>query len=136
MQVSAHLNFNGQCREAFEYYSLCIGGKLTFLMAWGESPMAEQMPQSMHSKICHATFQLEDTSFSGSDGLPGHSVKAQGFALTIQTKSVEEAERIFAGLSAGGSVQMPLQKTFWAQRFGQCVDQFGIPWMINCETAA
>jgi PhnB protein len=87
----------------------------------------------MHAKICHATFQIGDTKFSGSDGLPAQFQKPQGFALTINPTSIEEAERIFAALSVGGIVQMPLQETFWAQRFGELVDQFGIPWLINCE---
>jgi PhnB protein len=136
MQVSPHLNFNGQCRAAFEYYALCLGGKVTFLLTWGDSPMAGEMPPSMHARVCHATFQMGDGTFSGSDGLPEQFQKPQGFALTINPTSVEEAERIFAAMSAGGTVQMPLQETFWAQRFGELVDQFGIPWLINCEKTA
>ena len=136
MQVRPHLNFNGQCRAAFEYYARCLGGKVTFLLTWGESPMAGEMPSSIHAKVCHANFQMGDTTFSGSDCRPEQFQKPGGFALTINPRCFDQAEQIFAALSVGGTVQMPLQETFWAQRYGELVDQFGVPWMINCEKTA
>jgi PhnB protein len=74
-----------------------------------------------------------DNVLMGSDAPPDHSAKPQGFSVAIQTHDPKEAERIFAALADNGTVTMPLQQTFWAVRFGMLVDQFGIPWMVNCE---
>jgi PhnB protein len=74
-----------------------------------------------------------DQVLNGSDTAPAAYLKPQGFTVAIGMKDVAEAERVFAALSEGGAVQMPLQETFWAHRFGYLVDRFGTPWMINCE---
>ena len=71
-----------------------------------------------------------------SDAPPGHYEKPQGFSVALQIKDPVEGERIFNALAENGKVQMPFQETFWATRFGMCVDRFGIPWMVNCEKAA
>ncbi|HEX4136428.1 MAG TPA: hypothetical protein VHY84_17585 [Bryobacteraceae bacterium] len=71
--------------------------------------------------------------FSGSDSPPGQYQKPQGFALQFNLSDPAEAERVFEALAENGTVRMPLQQTFWALRFGELIDQFGIPWMINCE---
>jgi PhnB protein len=133
MKLTPQLSFNGQCRQAFEFYTACLGGSVTFLLTWGDSPMAGDVPASMHDKVCHATFQLAEDSFGGSDCQPDQYEKPQGITLTLNPKTVEEAERVFAALGDGGTVQMPLQATFWASRFGMVTDKFGIPWVVNCE---
>jgi len=69
----------------------------------------------------------------GADVAPLGYDEPKGFSLSVQISSPTEAERIFHELSKGGKTVMPLEKTFWAERFGTVVDRFGIPWMINCE---
>jgi PhnB protein len=136
MQLNPYLVFNGQCEAAFKFYEKALGGKIESLMTHGDSPMSQQVPAEWRSKIMHARMTVGDTVLMGSDGPPGRYQEPQGFSLSIGVNDPAQAERIFNELAEGGKVQMPLQKTFWAVRFGMVVDRFGIPWMVNCEQAA
>lgn len=133
MRVNAYLNFNGKCEQAFKFYEDCLKGKIEFLMRNGESPMADKIPNDQKSNVMHATLRFGDQVIMGADLPPQYYEKPQGFSISVSINDVAEAERIFNELSAGGSVRMPLQKTFWAERFGMFTDRFDIPWMINCE---
>ncbi|HEV2960601.1 MAG TPA: VOC family protein [Candidatus Angelobacter sp.] len=136
MQLYPNLTFNGQCEAAFKFYEKCLHGKTIFMMTYENTPMDLQAPSDWGKKISHATFAVGDYMFSGSDALPGQYLKPQGFALQFNLSNPAEAERIFKALAENGTVQMPLQQTFWALSFGVLVDQFGIPWVINCEKPA
>jgi len=133
MQLNPYLNFNGQCESAFKFYEKCLGGKITAMLTFGSSPMAEKTPQEWHDKIMHARLTVGEAVLMASDAPPGHYEKTKGMSIALNTDRPEEAERIFAALSENGTVQMPIQPTFWAARFGMLIDQFGIPWMMNCE---
>jgi len=133
MQLNPYLNFKGHCEEAFKSYEKSLKGNIEFLMRNGESPMADKTPPDQKNNVLHATLRFGDQVIMGADAPPEFYEKPQGFSISITVKEVQEAERIFNELSAGGSVRMPLQKTFWAQRFGMFTDRFDIPWMINCE---
>ncbi|HXI82558.1 MAG TPA: VOC family protein [Verrucomicrobiae bacterium] len=135
MQLNPYLSFNGQCEAAFKFYERCLGGKIVFTMTYGESPMADKVPADWGKKILHVRLMVGDQALMGADAPPKHYEKPQGFSVTIAVDDPADAERIFHALSEKGTVSMPIQKTFWAQRFGMLVDQFGIPWMINCEEA-
>jgi len=126
------LVFNGNCNAAFDLYQECLGGRVTFRLTWGDSPMADQAPADWHDKILHATMIVGDTAFSGGDVLARSYERPQGFQIQLNLEDVAAAERIFTKLADGGCVTVPLQQTFWAQRFGAVVDRFGIPWGINC----
>jgi PhnB protein len=89
-------------------------------------------PEGFKDKAMHATFVAGDLVLMGSDQPPQHYQKPQGVHISLQTDSVEEAERVFAELSEGGTITMPMGETFWAKRFGMFTDRFGIPWMIDC----
>jgi PhnB protein len=134
MRVNPYLNFNGQCEQAFKLYEQCLKGKIEFLMRNGESPMADKTPADEKNHVMHATLRFGDQVIMGADAPPQHYDEPQGFSISISVEDVAEVERIFHELSAGGSVRMPLQKTFWAERFGMFTDRFDIPWMINCES--
>ena len=134
MEVNAYLNFNGNCEEAFKFYEQATGGKIEMKSIWADSPMAAQMP-AMKDKIIHARIRIGDTILMGSDTPPDRFEKAQGFSLSLGTKTTAEAERLFQALSAGGQVHMPMAQSFFAERFGMLVDKFGIPWMVICEKA-
>jgi PhnB protein len=134
MLLSTHLAFDGQCAEAFKFYEKLLGGKITFMMSYGASPMANTMPPEMGDKIMHASLAVDGQMLMGADTPPGKEAKPHGFSVSIQVKDPAEAERIYNGLVAGGQVQMPMQQTFWSPKFGMCVDRFGIPWMINTES--
>jgi len=136
MQSKIDLTFNGPCEAAFQFYEKCLGGQILLMMTNGDSPMAEQTPPDRLPKIMHATFALGDQVFSGSDAPPERYQKPQGFAVQLNVGDAAEADGIFKALAENGTVQMALQETFWAQRFGMLIDQFGTPWMINCEKPA
>ena len=136
LQLNPYLIFNGQCEAAFKFYEKCLGGKIEATMTHGDSPMSQQVPEEWRKKIMHARMTVGDVVLMGSDAPPDHYQAPQGFSLSIGTKDPAEAERIFNELAQNGKVQMPLQKTFWAVRFGMVVDRFGIPWLVNCEQAA
>jgi len=136
MQLNPYLNFQGQCEEAFKSYEKTLKGNIEFLMRDGESPMAHETPSDQKNSVMHATLRFGAQVIMGADAPPQHYEKPQGFSISINVNDVEEAERIFQELSAGGSIRMPLQKTFWAERFGMFTDRFDIPWMINCEQSS
>ena len=125
------LVFNGECDAAFTLYRQCLGGTVTRL-TWGDSPMPDQAPAEWRDKILQATLTVGGTAISGGDVLPGQYERPQGFLLQLNLDHAAAAERIFTQLADGGRVLVPLQQTFWAQRFGEVVDRFGIPWGINC----
>jgi len=105
-------------------------------MTYGDSPMAEQTPPAWRKNIIHATLGLGDHVLTGADTAPEHYQKPQGFSVLLNIGATAEADRIFKALGEKGTVQMPIQETFWALRFGMLVDQFGTPWMINCGRPA
>lgn len=133
MKINSHLSFNGQCREAFKFYEQSLGANIGFIMTYGESPMGQQTPAEWRDKVMHARLDIGNQTLMGADAPPDRYERPQGFAVAIHTDQPAEAERIFKQLAEGATVQMPLQETFWAQRFGMLVDRFGIPWMLNCE---
>jgi len=135
MRLNPQLAFNGQCEAAFRFYERCLGGKIAFLLTWGNSPMADQAPAEWRDKICHATLTVGDNVLAGSDPAPGQYEQPKGFSMLLGLKDPSDAERIFHALAENGTVQMPIRKTFWSVCFGVVVDQFGIPWAINCEQA-
>jgi PhnB protein len=133
-KLNPHLTYNGQCEAAFQLYERCLGGKIVTMLTWGNSPMADQVPADWRVKIVHATLAVGESVLYGADVLPEQYHPPSGIHLVLGLDDPAEAERIFEGLSEGGTVQMPLQKTFWAVRFGTLLDRFGISWEINCES--
>ena len=135
MQLNPYVNFNGQCEAAFEFYEQVLGGKITFKMTWGEMPGADQFPPETHKLIMHATLAVGDQTLMGADAPPDRYKQPTGMNVSIHVNKTD-GERIFNALAQNGNVTMPFQQTFWSPGFGMCVDQFGIPWMVNCEQAA
>ena len=133
MQLNPYLNFNGQCKAAFEFYAECLGGKIAAMFTHGETPAAEHMPPETHHLIMHARLEADGVVLMGSDAPPERYEKPAGIYVSLQVDDPAGAERIFHALVEGGEVQMPIQETFWAVRFGMLTDQFGTPWMVNCE---
>jgi PhnB protein len=135
MELNPYLTFDGRCEEAFRFYAGCLGGEIVAMLTHEGSPMASRMAPDWLGKIMHARLKIGDKLLMGSDAPPEHFSKTAGMSVTITVGDPAEAERIFTGLSEGGTVRMPLQQTFWAARFGMLTDRFGIPWMINAEAA-
>ena len=133
MQLNPYLFFNGQCEAAFKFYAELLGGKIIAMMTHANTPAENQVPPEWREKIIHARMVIGGQLLMGSDAPPGHFQQPQGFSVSLLVDEPEDAERIFHTLAENGTVKMPLQKTFWAIRFGMLVDRFGIPWMVNCE---
>lgn len=133
MQVNAYINFNGNCREALEFYERCLGAKIIMLRTHAGSPMDEKTPAAWKEKILHARLHVGESVIMASDSPPEYFKAQEGFYLSLQLDDTEKAERIFLELAKDGAIHMPLQETFWAKRFGMLRDRFGIPWMLNCD---
>ncbi len=134
--MSPYLSFNGQCEAAFKFYERCLGARMGEMFRYAGSPMAGQVPAEFQDKIMHGSVTVGDQVLMGADVVPEQYEAPQGFSLALHMKGVPDAERIFGELAEGGKVVVPLEKTFWAERFGMVVDRFGIPWAINCEDTA
>jgi len=135
VHINPYLFFNGDCEAAFKFYEKCLGAEIRVIMPHEGTPAAGQVPAEWQKKVLHATLEIGDDLLMASDAPPGRYQKPDGFSVALNLKDIAQAERIYTDLSEGGSVQMPLQETFWAARFAMLNDRFGIPWMINCEKA-
>lgn len=133
MKIHAYLMFDGQCEAAFTFYAECLGGTLE-MMRYAQSPDVSGVPAEFHQRIMHACLTLDDQLLMASDTTGQCSYEGiKGCSISLQLDNVPEAERLYAALSAQGSVQMELQQTFWATRFAMLTDRFGVSWMINCD---
>lgn len=138
MKIATYLTFDGQARAAFEFYQQVLGGTLE-VFSYGQAPEAEQFPSQYHEHVMHACLTLGEYRLMASDMLPGEFCGGAAFegikgcSISLHPQTVAEGERLFNGLSEGGRIAMPLEKTFWAERFGMFTDRFGVSWMINCE---
>jgi PhnB protein len=136
MKLSPYLTFSGDCEMAFDFYAKCLGGKIDAMVRHEGTPAAQQVPPEWRNKILHARLVVGEMVLMGSDAPPARYEPMKGFSVMLDVADPAEAEHIFQALAENGTVRMPIQKTFWAARFGMLVDQFGTPWMINCEQAA
>lgn len=131
MKFTPYLNFKFTCAEAFAFYEKLFGGKITFMMSHGDSPMAGDMPPEWHKAVMHATLDIKGQIIQGADAPGDWYQTPAGFAVIIELEDEAEADRIFTALVEGGYEKMAMAETFWAKRFGMCTDRFGTPWMIN-----
>ncbi|WP_342360567.1 VOC family protein [Terrarubrum flagellatum] len=133
MQVNAYLAFDGNCEEAFKFYEKTFGGKIEMMMRYKDAPPEQPVSPESRERIMHTRMTIGDTLLMASDAPLHMFKKPQGIMVSLQIPDPNEADRVFAALAEGGETSMPIQKTFWAERFGMCTDRFGIPWMVNCE---
>ena len=133
MQVQSYLFFDGRCEEAVEFYRRALGAEVEMLMRIKDSPEPPSpgmVPPGSEDKVMHASFRIGDSTVMASDGRCQGQPSFQGFALSLSAADQAEAERLFAALSEGGQVQMPLGQTFFSPCFGMVADRFGVSWMI------
>ncbi|WP_315834515.1 VOC family protein [Bradyrhizobium prioriisuperbiae] len=136
MQVTPYLFFSGNCEAAFKFYERALRGKIEMMLPHEGTPAEQHVPADWRKKIMHAKLVVGNVALMGSDAPPDQYKPMQGFSVALGIDTPAEAERVFNALSDNGTITMPLEKTFWAERFGMLVDQFGTAWMINCETKA
>jgi PhnB protein len=133
MQVQPYLFFNGRCEEAIEFYRSALRAEVTMLMRYKESPEPPppgMLPPGSENKIMHASMQSGEAMVMASDGECSGKSSFQGFSLSLTVPDEKEADRVFAAITDGGQVRMPLAKTFFSPRFGMAVDRFGVSWMV------
>ena len=134
MRMTTYVNFAGNCAEAFRYYEQHIGGRVVMTMTHAQSPESSRLPPEWKDAVLHAQIEIGGTVLSGAD-IPQAQPMRSAY-LTLHADSDAEAERMFAALADGGEVFMPLRETFFASRFGQLRDRFGINWMLLRERPA
>lgn len=132
MLVQPYLFFGGRCEEAIEFYRTALGAEVQMFMRYKESPDTNRpMPSCFDDKVMHASVRIGATTVMASDGMCEGTANFEGFSLSITVPDEAEAERVFAALAEGGLVTMPLEKTFWAPKFGMLQDRFGVGWMVS-----
>lgn len=128
--ITPYLNFNGNASEALALYAAAFGGQVVFSQSFGDGPM--EVAEDWKDKVMHATFQAGTLSLMVSDVMPGQEVSGgTNTSLSLNFTDVTSINRVFAALSEGATITMPLEDTFWGARFGMLTDRFGISWMFN-----
>lgn len=133
MQVQAYLFFDGRCEEAVEFYKKALGAKQGRFMRYQDSPEAPppgMVPPGYEGKVMYTEMQIGETQVMACDDCTRAHTAFQGFSLSLSVANEAEAKRVFAALAAGGSVGMPLAKTFFSPCFGMLKDKFGVGWMV------
>lgn len=132
MQLVPYLNFNGNCAEAFDFYARALGGKVTMRALFREAPhqFCDQMPPETLDHVMHSQIESEGAVLMGADGPPPHPELTAGISINVIVDSNEKVERIFAALSEGGEVKVPVEESFFAHRWGALVDRYGKSWMV------
>jgi len=130
-KMYTYVNFAGKCAEAFRFYEKHLGGKITMLMTHGQAPDQSKVNPAWKDLVLHARMSLGGTDLMGAD-IPQAEAMRSAY-LTLLVDSDAEAERVFAALGDGGQILMPIAETFFATRFGQVRDRFGVNWMILRE---
>ena len=131
MKMNTYVNFAGKCAEAFRFYEKHLGGKIGMMMTHGQAPAQSNVKPEWKDAVLHARISIGGTELMGAD-IPNAQPMRSAY-LSLGVESDQEAERIFSALSDGGEIFMPMQETFFATRFGQARDRFGINWMIAHE---
>lgn len=135
MTINPYLTFDGNTEEAFNFYKSVFGGDV-MLHRFGGAPGMENIPEADKQKVMHAALPIGNNMLMASDAIASMGkplAKGNNVSLSIQADSKEEADRVFQGLSNGGTVTMPLADAFWGAYFGMCDDKFGVHWMVNYE---
>jgi PhnB protein len=130
MKLTPYLNFNGNCEDAFLFYSNVFEGEIGEINRFAGSPM--EIPEGMENKVMHVSLRFEENEIMGCDDLQATHAPANS-QMMLSFVEVFVMDRIFNNLAAGGTITMPLQDTFWGARFGMITDKFGIRWMFNCD---
>ena len=139
MNLNAYLHFNDNCREAFEFYRSVFGGDFAIITTFADGPADLPVPEGEKDRIMHVSLPVGPGVLMGSDTTSAFGpppVAGNNFSISVSADSRDETDRLFGLLSKGGNVAMAPQDMFWGAYFGMCTDQFGVNWMLNCETHA
>jgi PhnB protein len=130
--IQPYLFFGGRCEEAMEFYKQALGAEVEMMMRFKDAPEKDpNMPECFQDKVMHASVRIGETLLMASDGRCEGPATFDGFSLSITAPDEAEADRVFKAIGEGGLVTMPLEKTFWAPKFGMLTDKFGVGWMVS-----
>jgi PhnB protein len=136
LKLNPYLNFNGNTEEAFNFYKSVFGGEFLALQRFKDNAECDKIPEADRDKVMHVALPIgQGNILMATDTLESLGQKlnvGNNFSIAIDAESKEEADKLFRGLSSGGTVQMPMQDMFWGAYFGMLSDKFGVQWMINC----
>jgi PhnB protein len=130
MKLNTYLNYGGNCEKAFRFYEQHLGGKILMMMTHGQQPDPSSVKPEWKNAILHASISIGETELMATDVPPEQFQPMRSAYLSLSVDSIDEAERIYALLSDGGEIFMPMQETFFAFRFAMLRDKFGTSWMI------
>ena len=134
--LNPYLNFDGNCREAFDHYRSVFGGDFEILQTFRDGPPGMGVSEEEMDNIMHVSLPMGDSVLMGSDvpeAFGGAPVTGSNVQVNVSSQSRDDADKVFAGLSDGGKVTMPMMDMFWGSYFGSCTDKFGINWMVNYD---
>ena len=131
MKTNLHLVFPGTCREAFAFYEKTFGNKIIMTMTFGDAPAGSPVPPDAKDLILHTAMPLGDMTLMGCDAPKGREEAIGGMQISLDSSDEAQIRTLFAALSEGGTVQMPLSPTFWSPLFGMLKDRFGVGWMLG-----
>jgi PhnB protein len=133
--IKPYISFKGNCKEAMDFYKDKLGAEVLFSETYGNSPMADKAP-GQEDKIMHTSIKIGDSVIMACDNVfdeKNPTVVGNNISLALGSSDVAHAEKVFDAMSDGATIVMPMQETFWAERFGMLTDKFGINWMFNCD---
>ena len=130
MSLSFHIDFNGQCEEAFDFYANHLGAKIGTMLRVKDSPVPATS-EAHGQKIVHANLSLDGVEIAGADVDPDRYESPKGFYVLLGVDSEEKVNAFFNALQTGGRVVLAPQRTFWSPCYAIVVDRFGVPWKIN-----
>ena len=138
MTLSTYLTFDGNCRDAFDFYREVFGGDFAVLSTFADGPDDMGVPEAEMDRVMHVSLPIGSSVLMGSDTSTTHGAPisaGNNFSIAVTAESVAHCDELFGKLSESGETGMPMQHTFWGDYFGQCTDKFGINWMISFSTA-
>ena len=136
MKVQPYITFGGRCEEALAFYKKSVGAEVSGLMRWKDCPDTDMKgPPGWEEKVMNAMFRIGETDLMADDGMGPATPEFKGMTLALSAANDADTRRLFEALADGGTVQMPLDKTFWTSSFGMLQDKFGVPWMVMTESA-
>ena len=139
MTLNIYLNFNGECRDAFEFYRSVFGGEFAIFQTFRNGPPDMGVPEGELDNVMHVSYPIGSSVLMGSDmpsSMGPPPLVGGNYSISFSPESRDEADRVFAALSDGGAVQMPMADMFWGSYFGALSDKFGINWQIDCDAPA
>ncbi len=134
INISFHINFDGRCAEALQFYQNNLAGVIGSMLSYRDSPASVSVPDDWQDKIIHGSIVIDNFELVGTDTMPDQYQQPSGFCLLIRVACQEKVKTLVEVFQNGGEIILPPQKTFWSPCYAIVNDRFGVPWKFNCVT--